>query len=156
MSLVGCGAGSSGLAVVTSWMDLPEHWDLTQVPRRMIGTDAFQETPIVEVTRQITKHNYLVMDVKDIPRVIKEVFFPVSFPQLRQAFSSTTFLLGILMLFCRPLVFESRVLKLLCESIVLCMPLLPNLAPLAWRAALTVATEFFSFFLGGEMDLCLW
>ncbi len=39
----------------------------------MIGTDAFQETPIVEVTRQITKHNYLVMDVKDIPRVIKEV-----------------------------------------------------------------------------------
>lgn len=40
----------------------------------MIGTDAFQETPIVEVTRQITKHNYLVMDVKDIPRVIKEVF----------------------------------------------------------------------------------
>lgn len=39
----------------------------------MIGTDAFQETPIVEVTRQITKHNYLVMDVEDIPRVIKEV-----------------------------------------------------------------------------------
>eukprot|EP00884_Botryococcus_braunii_P022632 jgi/Botrbrau1/9052/Bobra.0376s0026.3 len=46
-----------------------------QVPRRMIGTDAFQETPIVEVTRQITKHNYLVMDVKDIPRVIKEAFY---------------------------------------------------------------------------------
>nr|WOV65537.1 acetolactate synthase 6 [Linum usitatissimum] len=33
-----------------------------QVPRRMIGTDAFQETPIVEVTRSITKHNYLVLD----------------------------------------------------------------------------------------------
>ena len=46
-----------------------------QVPRAMIGTDAFQETPIVEVTRQITKHNYLVMDVEDIPRVIKEAFF---------------------------------------------------------------------------------
>ena len=46
-----------------------------QVPRAMIGTDAFQETPIVEVTRQITKHNYLVMDVDDIPRVIKEAFF---------------------------------------------------------------------------------
>ena len=44
-----------------------------QVPRKMIGTDGFQETPIVEVTRQITKHNYLVMDVKDIPRVVKEV-----------------------------------------------------------------------------------
>ncbi len=39
-----------------------------QVPRRMIGTDAFQETPIVEVTRAITKHNYLVMDIKDLPR----------------------------------------------------------------------------------------
>ena len=44
-----------------------------QVPRRMIGTDAFQETPIVEVTRQITKHNYLVMDIADLPRVLKEV-----------------------------------------------------------------------------------
>ena len=43
-----------------------------QVPRRMIGTDAFQETPIVEVTRQITKHNYLVMDIRDLPRIIKE------------------------------------------------------------------------------------
>ena len=39
-----------------------------QVPRKLIGTDAFQETPIVEVTRQITKHNYLVMDIADLPR----------------------------------------------------------------------------------------
>ncbi len=46
-----------------------------QVPRKLIGTDGFQETPIVEVTRQITKHNYLVMDVNDIPRVIKEAFY---------------------------------------------------------------------------------
>ncbi|EFJ51706.1 hypothetical protein VOLCADRAFT_73117 [Volvox carteri f. nagariensis] len=46
-----------------------------QVPRRMIGTDAFQETPIVEVTRAITKHNYLVLDIKDLPRVIKEAFY---------------------------------------------------------------------------------
>lgn len=44
-----------------------------QVPRRMIGTDAFQETPIVEVTRQITKHSYLVMDIADLPRILKEV-----------------------------------------------------------------------------------
>jgi hypothetical protein len=49
-----------------------------QVPRRMIGTDAFQETPIVEVTRQITKHNYLVMDVRDLPRVVKEARAPAS------------------------------------------------------------------------------
>lgn len=44
-----------------------------QVPRKLIGTDGFQETPIVEVTRAITKHNYLVMDIDDLPRIIKEV-----------------------------------------------------------------------------------
>lgn len=48
-----------------------------QVPRKMIGTDAFQEIPIVEVTRSITKHNYLVMDVEDIPRIVREAFFIV-------------------------------------------------------------------------------
>nr|AJF23171.1 acetolactate synthetase [Brassica rapa] len=46
-----------------------------QVPRRMIGTMAFQETPVVEVTRTITKHNYLVMEVDDIPRIVREAFF---------------------------------------------------------------------------------
>ena len=46
-----------------------------QVPRKLIGTDGFQETPIVEVTRQITKHNYLVMKAEDIPRVMKEAFY---------------------------------------------------------------------------------
>jgi acetolactate synthase-1/2/3 large subunit len=46
-----------------------------QVPRRMIGTDAFQETPTIEITRPITKHNYLVMDVKDIPRIVSEAFY---------------------------------------------------------------------------------
>lgn len=46
-----------------------------QVPRKLIGTDGFQETPIVEVTRAITKHNYLVMDINDLPRVIKEAFY---------------------------------------------------------------------------------
>ncbi|XP_074317197.1 acetolactate synthase 3, chloroplastic-like [Silene latifolia] len=46
-----------------------------QVPRRMLGTDAFQETPIVEVSRAITKHNYLIRDVDDIPRIVKEAFY---------------------------------------------------------------------------------
>ena len=46
-----------------------------QVPRPMIGTDALQETPIVEITRQITKHNYLVMNVEEIPRIVREAFF---------------------------------------------------------------------------------
>ncbi len=39
-----------------------------QVPRHVIGTDAFQETPMVEVSRAITKHHYLVQDAKDIAR----------------------------------------------------------------------------------------
>uniref|UniRef100_J3LXA0 acetolactate synthase n=1 Tax=Oryza brachyantha TaxID=4533 RepID=J3LXA0_ORYBR len=44
----------------------------------MIGTDAFQETPIIELTRSITKHSYLVLDADDIPRIIKEAFFLAS------------------------------------------------------------------------------
>lgn len=46
-----------------------------QVGTPVIGTDAFQETPIVEVCRAITKHHYLVTRTEDIPRVIKEAFF---------------------------------------------------------------------------------
>lgn len=49
-----------------------------QVPRRLIGTDAFQETPIIEISRQITKHNYLVTQVEDIPRIMREAFFLAS------------------------------------------------------------------------------
>lgn len=45
-----------------------------QVPRPSIGSDAFQETPIVEVCRGITKHHYLVTEVQDLPRVMKEAF----------------------------------------------------------------------------------
>lgn len=45
-----------------------------QVARKAIGTDAFQETPIVEVCRSITKHHYLVTDIRDLPRVMKEAF----------------------------------------------------------------------------------
>ncbi|XP_071700116.1 acetolactate synthase 2, chloroplastic-like [Rutidosis leptorrhynchoides] len=49
-----------------------------QVPRQLIGTDAFQETPIVDVTRSITKHNYLVLNVEDIPRIVREAFYLAS------------------------------------------------------------------------------
>jgi len=45
-----------------------------QVPVKAIGSDAFQETPIVEVCRGITKHHYLVTEVEDLARVIKEAF----------------------------------------------------------------------------------
>jgi acetolactate synthase-1/2/3 large subunit len=45
-----------------------------QVPTHVIGTDAFQETPMVEVSRAITKHHYLVQDAQEIARVVKEAF----------------------------------------------------------------------------------
>ncbi len=43
-----------------------------QVGTPVIGTDAFQETPIVEVARSVTKHHYLVTDVADVARVLRE------------------------------------------------------------------------------------
>src|SRR6516165_1908109 len=45
-----------------------------QVGTPVIGTDAFQETPIVEVCRGITKHHYLIQRTEDITRVMKEAF----------------------------------------------------------------------------------
>src|SRR5882672_1408712 len=45
-----------------------------QVKSSVIGSDAFQETPIVEVCRGITKHHYLVTDVSDLARVVREAF----------------------------------------------------------------------------------
>ncbi len=45
-----------------------------QVPTPVIGSDAFQEVPIVEICRSITKHHYLVTDIKDIPRIVREAF----------------------------------------------------------------------------------
>jgi acetolactate synthase-1/2/3 large subunit len=45
-----------------------------QVKTPVIGSDAFQETPIVEVCRGITKHHYLVTDVTDLARVMREAF----------------------------------------------------------------------------------
>jgi acetolactate synthase-1/2/3 large subunit len=45
-----------------------------QVPTSAIGTDAFQECPITGVTLDITKHNWLITDPQDIPRVVAEAF----------------------------------------------------------------------------------
>jgi len=46
-----------------------------QVGSAVIGTDAFQETPIVEVCRSVSKHHYLVTNVNDIARVVREAFY---------------------------------------------------------------------------------
>ena len=45
-----------------------------QVGTNVLGNDAFQETPIIEVCRGITKHHYLVTRTEDITRVVKEAF----------------------------------------------------------------------------------
>jgi len=46
-----------------------------QVSTAMIGNDAFQEVDVTGITRPITKHNYLVKDVKDLAQIIKEAFY---------------------------------------------------------------------------------
>ncbi|MEM9701956.1 MAG: biosynthetic-type acetolactate synthase large subunit [Planctomycetota bacterium] len=46
-----------------------------QVPQSVIGSDAFQETAMVEISRAITKHTYMLTDVRDVARVVKEAFF---------------------------------------------------------------------------------
>jgi acetolactate synthase-1/2/3 large subunit len=45
-----------------------------QVPMSLIGTDAFQEIDAVGISRSCTKHNYLVTDAADLPRILKEAF----------------------------------------------------------------------------------
>ncbi|MGB7346549.1 MAG: biosynthetic-type acetolactate synthase large subunit [Pirellulaceae bacterium] len=45
-----------------------------QVPTKAIGSDAFQETPMAEICRGITKHHYLVTNLADLPRIMKEAF----------------------------------------------------------------------------------
>ncbi|OCS82960.1 biosynthetic-type acetolactate synthase large subunit [Caryophanon tenue] len=45
-----------------------------QVATSLIGTDAFQEADIIGITTPITKHNYQVQDIRDIPRIVREAF----------------------------------------------------------------------------------
>jgi acetolactate synthase-1/2/3 large subunit len=61
--------------IATAYMDsIPVVAFTGQVKTAMIGSDAFQEADITGITRPITKHNYLVKDVKDLARTIKEAF----------------------------------------------------------------------------------
>ncbi len=71
------GPGSTNLVtgIATAFMDSVPMVAITgQVPTSMIGNDAFQEADTVGITRPVTKHNYLVKDVKDLPRILKEAF----------------------------------------------------------------------------------
>ncbi|MCL0028659.1 biosynthetic-type acetolactate synthase large subunit [Dehalococcoidia bacterium] len=71
------GPGATNLitGIATAYMDSVPMVIITgQVGRAAIGTDAFQETDITGITLPVTKHNYLVMETADIPRVIHEAF----------------------------------------------------------------------------------
>lgn len=75
MATSGPGATNLVTAIADAKLDsIPLIAITGQVPTKVIGSDAFQETPIVEVCRGITKHHYLVTDVQDLPRVMKEAF----------------------------------------------------------------------------------
>jgi len=71
----GPGATNLVTGLATAYMDSSAMVAITgNVPLPLIGTDAFQEADVTGVTLPITKHNYLVKKVADIPRVIAEAF----------------------------------------------------------------------------------
>ncbi len=72
----GPGATNLVTGLATAHMDSAPVVAITgQVATPLIGTDAFQEVDIVGITQPITKHNYLVTDVQELPMVLKEAFY---------------------------------------------------------------------------------
>jgi len=72
----GPGATNTVTGIATAYMDsIPMVIITGQVPTPLIGNDAFQEADMVGITRPITKHNYLIKDIKDLPRIIKQAFY---------------------------------------------------------------------------------
>ena len=72
----GPGATNTVTGIASAHMDsIPLVVITGQVPTHLIGNDAFQEVDIVGITRSCTKHNFLVKDVKDLARVVKEAFY---------------------------------------------------------------------------------
>lgn len=71
----GPGATNLVTGIATAYMDSVPMVVITgNVATSLIGTDAFQEADITGITMPITKHSYLVRDVKDLPRIIHEAF----------------------------------------------------------------------------------
>jgi acetolactate synthase-1/2/3 large subunit len=72
----GPGATNTVTGIASAYCDsIPVVIFTGQVPTALIGNDAFQEVDIVGITRPCTKHNYLVKNVDDLARIIKEAFF---------------------------------------------------------------------------------
>jgi len=76
MGTSGPGATNLVTAIADAYMDsVPLVAVTANVSRALIGTDAFQEADITGITMPITKHNWLVTEPQDLPRVMKEAFY---------------------------------------------------------------------------------
>ncbi len=79
MATSGPGATNLVTGIATAFMDSVPMVAITgQVKTSLIGNDAFQEADLTGITRPITKHNYLVKNVNDLARVVKEAFYIAS------------------------------------------------------------------------------
>jgi acetolactate synthase-1/2/3 large subunit len=75
----GPGATNAVTGLTDALMDsIPVVCITGQVPTHLIGNDAFQEADTVGITRPCTKHNYLVKNIADLPRVLHEAFYVAS------------------------------------------------------------------------------
>lgn len=72
----GPGATNAITGIATAYMDsIPLVVISGQVPRDLIGTDAFQEADMVGVSRPVVKHSFLIKDATEIPQVVKKAFY---------------------------------------------------------------------------------
>ncbi|MGE0824538.1 MAG: biosynthetic-type acetolactate synthase large subunit [Candidatus Binatia bacterium] len=72
----GPGATNTVTGIADAYMDSTPLVVITgQVPTNMIGNDAFQEADVTGITRPCTKYNYLIRDVNDITRIMREAFY---------------------------------------------------------------------------------
>jgi len=75
----GPGATNLVTGIANAYMDsIPMVAITGQVGTHLIGNDAFQEADVTGITRPVTKHNFLVKDVKDLARTIREAFYIAS------------------------------------------------------------------------------
>src|SRR6202040_1150058 len=76
MATSGPGATNLVTGIADAFMDSVPLIAITgQVPQHMIGKGGFQETDIFGMTLPVVKHSYLITDINDIPRVVKEAFY---------------------------------------------------------------------------------
>ena len=72
----GPGATNAVTGIATAYMDsIPMVVITGQVPKHLIGNDAFQEVDAVGITRPVVKHNFLIKDVNDIASTFKKAFY---------------------------------------------------------------------------------